>query len=218
MLQPFDVAEVIRDRKAGSRIERAVVFTTHRYAGLMPALLLGAALVAVPGMVRADAGHGHDDEKEGHRVEQMIEEHKGHSHEHDFEVMEKMSTEQIGRLMHEMEEIGLAIPPMDSHAGRELFLKKGCVACHQVNGVGGQVGPSLNAADMPKPMNAFEFAARMWRGAPAMAQMQEALLGEMISLDGRELADLVAFAHDENEQKELSADQVPERYKDLMAK
>ncbi len=218
MLQPFDVAEVKRTGDAGPRVERAFVSILHRNSSLILALLLGAALVAAPGLVRADAGHGHDDEKEGHRVEQMIEEHKGHSHEHDFEVMEQMSSEQIGRLMHEMEEIGLAIPPMDSHAGRELFVKKGCVACHEVNGVGGQIGPSLNAADMPKPMNAFEFAARMWRGAPAMAQMQESLLGEMISLDGRELADLVAFAHDENEQRELSLDQVPKRYKELMVK
>lgn len=50
----------------------------------------------------------------------MIEPHKGHSH--DFEVMEKMSPEEIGRLMHEMEEICLVIPPIDSHRGCELFL------------------------------------------------------------------------------------------------
>lgn len=183
-------------------------------------LLIGGILsIAIAsGVARADVGHGHDDKKEGRRVEQMIEQHKGHTHGHDFEVMEKMSPEEMGRLMHEMEEIGLAIPPMDSHEGRELFLSKGCVVCHEVNGVGGVVGPSLNAADMPKPMNAFEFAARMWRGAPAMAQMQESLLGELISLNGRELADLVAFAHDAREQQELTEDQIPERFRELLVK
>lgn len=218
MLQPFDVAESEGEGVAIYRVKRSGVSTLHKKAKLVSALPLGAVIVAASGIVRADAGHGHDEKKEGQRVEKLIEEHKGHSHGHDFDVMEKMSPEQIGRLMHEMEEIGLAISPMDSHEGRELFVSKGCVVCHQVNGVGGVVGPSLNAADMPSPMNAFEFAARMWRGAPAMAQMQESMLGEMISLDGRELADLIAFAHDEQEQRELSLDQGPERFRELMVK
>jgi hypothetical protein len=65
-------------------------------------------------------------------------------------------------------------------------------------------------------MNAFEFAARMWRGAPAMAQMQEDLLGQVIDLDGQDLADLVAFAHDETEQHQLTAEQIPARYRELI--
>jgi mono/diheme cytochrome c family protein len=105
---------------------------------------------------------------------------------------------------------------MDSHRGRELFLKKGCVICHSVNNVGGAIGPSLNAADMPEPMNAFEFAARMWRGAPAMAQMQQDLLGEFVSLTGQDLADLVAFAHDETEQRKLKNERIPKPYRELI--
>ena len=93
---------------------------------------------------------------------------------------------------------------------------KGCIVCHAVNDVGGLLGPSLNAADMPLPMNAFEFSARMWRGAPAMAQLQEGILGEIISLDGQDLADLVAFAHDETAQSVLTADQIPQRFRDLI--
>ena len=110
------------------------------------------------------------------------------------------------------------MPPMSSHNGRELFLEKGCVVCHSVNGVGGDVGPRLDAADMPSPMNAFEFAARMWRGAPAMALMQEEELGEFIDLTGEELADLVAFVHDAEEQKELESDQIPERFAKIINK
>ena len=34
-------------------------------------------------------------------------------------------------------------------------------------------------------MNSFEFVARMWRGARAMTELQEELLGEVISLDGQ---------------------------------
>jgi hypothetical protein len=81
-----------------------------------------------------------------------------------------------------------------------------------VNGVGGDLGPSLDAAEMPRPMNAFDFTARMWRGAQAMTALQEDLLGEVISLDGQDLADLVAFAHDAEEQAKLTADQITERF------
>ena len=32
---------------------------------------------------------------------------------------------------------GLVLPKMDSKRGRELYVNKGCVACHSINGVGG---------------------------------------------------------------------------------
>ena len=172
------------------------------------------------GGMHGEEGH-HDEEEmhgeEGHHdVEEMLEEHRGHEHEHDFAAMDHLSPEERSRVIGLMRDIGLALPPMDPERGRELFLDKGCVACHQVNGVGGDLGPSLNAEDMPEPMNAFEFAARMWRGAPAMTDLQEELLGDAITLDGQQLADIIAFAHDENAQAKLSEDQVPERYRELI--
>lgn len=95
-------------------------------------------------------------------------------------------------------------------------MEEGCIVCHSINGVGGEVGPSFDAADMPQPMNAFEFAARMWRGAPAMAQMQENLLGEMISLDGQELADIVAFVHDQEVQSRITVADIPHKFKEMI--
>jgi mono/diheme cytochrome c family protein len=149
-------------------------------------------------------------------LDEMRELHGGHQHGHDFDAMEEMTPEKRARVMALMHEIGVAMPPMDPARGRQLFVQKGCVACHSVNGVGGDLGPALNAADMPNPMNAFEFAARMWRGAQAMMLLQEDLLGEVISLDGQDLADLVAFAHDGEEQAKLTKDQIPERYHGLI--
>jgi cytochrome c len=159
------------------------------------------------------AGPGHSGRHGHETLEQMRELHRRHTHEHDFKAMEKMSPEQADRIVGLMREIGLALPPMNSRRGRELFMEKGCVVCHAVNGVGGTVGPSLNAADMPVPMNAFEFAARMLKGAQAMTMMQEEELGGIIQLSGQELADLVAFAHDERAQKSVSLRQVPERWR-----
>ena len=63
-------------------------------------------------------------------------------------------------------------------------------------------------------MNAFEFAARMWRGAQAMTAMQQEEFGEVVNLDGQELADLIAFAHDADEQKKLTVKQVPKQFLD----
>ncbi len=65
-------------------------------------------------------------------------------------------------------------------------------------------------------MNSIEFAARMWRGAQAMTGLQEAMLGDVISLDGQDLADLVAFAHDAEEQARLTEGQIPDRYHSLI--
>lgn len=177
----------------------------------------------------ADEGHEHGEAVEAqesaepahgsggaHMIEQMREMHAGHEHGHDFEAMEDVGPERMERVMDAMLDLGLAVPPVDSARGREIFAEKGCVVCHSVNGVGGEIGPSLNAADMPEPMNAFEFAARMWHGAPAMVQMQQDLFGEAIDLSGEELAALIAFAHDEEEQRELSAEQVPERFQEMI--
>jgi mono/diheme cytochrome c family protein len=164
----------------------------------------------------ADAGHSHGPAEQKENVERMKDLHRGHEHGHDFEAMEEVSAEDTQRLLGLMAEIGLALPPLDSQRGRELFVNTGCVVCHSVNNVGGDIGPSLNADDMPQPMNAFDFSARMWRGAPAMAQMQEDLLGEVIGLSGQDLADLVAFAHDKDEQKLLKDDQIPARLRNLI--
>lgn len=175
-------------------------------------LVLGVAI----GATWSEVAQAHEDEHHGGNLEELKELHRGHQHHHDFEAMEKLSPEETQRMLKLMTDIGLALPPMDSHRGRVLFVNKGCVVCHSVNHVGGEIGPSLDAEGMPQPMNAFEFAARMWRGAPAMAQMQEELLGEVISLSGQDLADLVAFAHDKHEQEELTAKQIPPRFSKLI--
>ncbi|HSG94266.1 MAG TPA: c-type cytochrome [Afifellaceae bacterium] len=173
------------------------------------------ALAAIPlaPIAVADAGHGADADGQMDQMQRMMERHMGHEHEETFEAMKRVPPEQMRMIMRGMAELGLGLPPMDSENGRQLFLAKGCVACHSVNGVGGEMGPAFDAAKMPEPMNSFEFAARMWRGAPAMIELQEQLFGKPVELTGRELADIIAFAHDKEEQLRLSADQIPEQFR-----
>ena len=187
--------------------------------------IMAATVVAMavgmysPGIVQASPGHtGPHGSTSPEMLENMRKMHRGHKHGHDFKAMEEMSSEQGKRLMKLMREVGLALPPMDSHRGHLLFIDKGCIVCHAVNSVGGDVGPALNASDMPSPMNVFEFAARMWKGAPAMVAMQEEELGDVIELTGQDLADLIAFVHDDMMQKTVAIDQVPKRWRKKLAR
>lgn len=115
-----------------------------------------------------------------------------------------------------------AAPAPDASAGgvaatgRALFVEKGCVMCHSINGVGGKAGPVLDVADDYVKPNALEFAARIWRGAPAMVEFQSLELGYVIDLSGEDLAHLAAFAASREEQKQLDESAVPEPMRDSL--
>jgi len=76
-------------------------------------------------------------------------------------------------------------------AGRVLLEQKGCMRCHAIGGVGGEVGPSL---DTRKPgRRVGDLAAALWNHGPAMwAKMQE--LGVPFpSLTDREASDILNY-------------------------
>ncbi len=112
---------------------------------------------------------------------------------------------------------GLIIPKMDAVAGRQLFASKGCVVCHSINGVGGEDATPLDAEYMDTPMNPFEFAARMWRGAEAMVILQREELGDVIELTGEELAAIIAFVHDADQQATFTENELPENIAKLVS-
>ncbi len=111
---------------------------------------------------------------------------------------------------------GLMMPQMDPARGRELFASKGCVTCHSINGVGGEDATPLDAHTMQPMMNPFEFAAKMWRMAPAMIAAQEEVLGEQIEFTGDELADIIAFVHHDAEQHKFSEADIPPEIMPMM--
>ena len=117
---------------------------------------------------------------------------------------------------------GHAGPKAASHivgvaeAGRAAFVEKGCVMCHSINGVGGKAAPSLDAEVGGPGIDPLDFAARMWSGAPAMIELQSIELGYSVSLSGQDIADLAAFTASINEQRKLSADQIPEGMRDSL--
>lgn len=102
------------------------------------------------------------------------------------------------------------MPIPDAARGRELFIVKGCVVCHSVNGVGGRAAPALDATAAEGPVDPLDFAARMWQGALAMADLQATEFGYQIELSGSEIADLAAFAANAGEQVLLEENDIPE--------
>jgi len=111
---------------------------------------------------------------------------------------------------------GLVLPRMDSKRGRDLFVSKGCVVCHAINGVGGEDAAPLDASTMDPAMNPFEFFARMWQGTKPMIAMQENRMEQQVELTADELADIVAFIHDGAMQKSFSKTEIPESIEHLM--
>jgi hypothetical protein len=103
------------------------------------------------------------------------------------------------------------LPVMNSATGMRLFASKGCVACHIINGVGGKRGPALDAKESAQIVSPMQVAARMWRGAEAMIEMQEAGFGKSIEFTGAELGHLFAFIADAKRQKGFSEALVPVR-------
>jgi cytochrome c2 len=103
----------------------------------------------------------------------------------------------------------LAMAGADAARGRALFVRKGCIACHAINEIGGTTGPPLDVWSAPGEVDPLDFVARMWRSAEAMVFMQQSLFGEQLAFTGEELADIIAFAHDPKEQRRFSEADVP---------
>lgn len=105
----------------------------------------------------------------------------------------------------------------DPARGKARFVDQSCVICHSVRGVGGRLAPPLDAeewrgAGAGQPL---EFAARMWRGAALMAELQRMEIGYQVDLTGQDVADLAAFAAAPEVQDTFSLADVPVPMQDL---
>lgn len=104
----------------------------------------------------------------------------------------------------------------DPVKGRDLFVTKGCVICHSVNGAGGRAAPPLDAPEDAKQADLMDFVAGMWAGAYAMTELQAIELGYQIELSGPELGHLAAFATTPQAQTDFSIASVPEPMRDWL--
>jgi mono/diheme cytochrome c family protein len=81
--------------------------------------------------------------------------------------------------------------PGSAEAGRRIFTLKGCIACHQVNGIGGVVGPSLDS--LARQGSPIFTAAAMWNHGPTMADAMKSKGIQRPAFSGSELKDLIAY-------------------------
>ena len=110
----------------------------------------------------------------------------------------------------------LVIPIMNPMRGKKLFVSKGCVACHAVNGVGGHDAPPMDDHAQMRSVNPFDFAAKMWNHAPGMLAAQEEAFGEPVTFLGHELADIIAFVHDDEAQHTFQESDITPKVRAMM--
>ena len=73
----------------------------------------------------------------------------------------------------------------------DVFVKKRCIACHQVGGAGGVIGPSLDS--FAQQRSPIFLAAAMWDHGAAMSEAMRAKNIARPTFTGSELEDLVAY-------------------------
>lgn len=81
--------------------------------------------------------------------------------------------------------------PGNPDAGKALFTDKGCIVCHQLGGVGGVIGPSLDF--LRRYASPIYLAAGLWNHAPEMLETMRAQRIEPPRFKGSELADLLSY-------------------------
>ncbi len=86
--------------------------------------------------------------------------------------------------------LGYFDEPGDTARGASLFQSKSCVACHQVRGVGGVLGPDLDVHASGSPIMV---ASAMWNHLPAMLEAHSAQGLRRSQVTGDELRDIVAY-------------------------
>ena len=102
----------------------------------------------------------------------------------------QLSPRETGNLIAFLATVNYFDPVGDAKAGKKIFVDKQCVACHQIERVGGVFGPSLDSVVQFGPIF---FAATMWNHGPAMAQAMQARGIKRPVFTGRELRDLIAY-------------------------
>jgi cytochrome c2 len=102
-----------------------------------------------------------------------------------------MNTREMGDLIAFLTSINYFDTPGDVDKGNAHFATMQCIRCHQVAGVGGVIGPSLDyLGNMGSPI---QIATAMWNHGPAMAEAMQTLGIRRPSFGASELTDLVAF-------------------------
>jgi mono/diheme cytochrome c family protein len=81
--------------------------------------------------------------------------------------------------------------PGDPAVGKALFENKGCIKCHNINGKGGKIGPSLDK--FHRDASPIVITQAMWNHGPKMSAKMKQLGIKPPQFQGRQIIDLVAY-------------------------
>ena len=102
-----------------------------------------------------------------------------------------LSPSETGDLIAFLYTVNYFEPAADAKEGRKVFTIKRCVTCHQVGGIGGVIGPSLDS--LGQYGSPISFATAMWNHGPSMAEAMRAKGIERPRFNEAEFRNLIAF-------------------------
>ena len=103
----------------------------------------------------------------------------------------RLDPQDTGNLIAFLETLNYFDPPGDIAAGKQLFAEKKCLLCHQVGGVGGVIGPSLDFREQYG--SPIAVAVAMWNHGPAMVEAMRVKAIERPTFRDTELLDIIAY-------------------------
>jgi len=83
--------------------------------------------------------------------------------------------------------------PENPAIGSEVFIRKGCIKCHTILGVGGTVGPDLGSIRLDRSF--MDLAGTMWNHSPAMERKFQEEKFRRPRLTSEEMKNLIAFLY-----------------------
>jgi mono/diheme cytochrome c family protein len=102
-----------------------------------------------------------------------------------------LSPSETGDLIAFLYTVNYFEPAADPKEGHRVFTQKRCVTCHQVGGIGGVIGPSLDS--LGQYGSPISFATAMWNHGPSMAEAIRVKGIERPKFTEGEFRNLIAF-------------------------
>jgi mono/diheme cytochrome c family protein len=102
-----------------------------------------------------------------------------------------LSPSEAGDLIAFLYTVNYFEPAADPKEGRQVFMQKRCVTCHQAGGTGGVIGPSLDS--LGQYSSPISFATAMWNHGPSMAEAMRVRGIERPRFNEAEFRNLIAF-------------------------
>lgn len=91
------------------------------------------------------------------------------------------------------EDVSSGLAAANPLEGKLALIRKGCITCHSIWGVGGKLGPDLATAGQDQSFQ--QLASMFWNHTPRMVQLLKQKGSEWPVLSEKEMADIISFIY-----------------------